>query len=386
MSRHQRIGILLVGCLYSLAGVTVCAQESTNADSARPSGGADVAVVRFGVIEPPVVSQADITVRAAVSNQNPEVRPLECSGLDWCDGHLIMTSDRHGHVVFVSRIDEQTMTFSTPEPRVVIANEQQLLDDAEAIAMRHLGSRCVAYVMCSMSNDKDGMPLPKRRHMLRFDFTDPTKIDTFNNIVINLTPVREMLRKQLAKAGVKPYLTYNAAARANTYRWANTEAIAVAPGTESLKLLCGMRNPLHNDRAIMYVLAEVDEALDHRDAGAIQVVDLFSLDLGGRGVSGLNWDPVTRGYLIAAGKSNGPKLDENVAFPPNSLDCALFWWSGVKSEEPILFAKAPDMKIEAITRLGESRYIAIASDEGDVSEGRPERQSVLTIMEFTGVK
>ena len=44
------------------------------------------------------------------------------------------------------------------------------------------------------------------------------------------------------------------------------------------------------------------------------------------------------------------------------------------------------MKIEAITRLGESRYIAIASDEGDVSEGRPERQSVLTIMEFTGVK
>ena len=46
---------------------------------------------------------------------------------------------------------------------------------------------------------------------------------------------------------------------------------------------------------------------------------------------------------------------------------------------------APDMKIEAICRLGSSRFIAICSDEGDVSEGREQRQSVLTILDFRGI-
>jgi hypothetical protein len=43
------------------------------------------------------------------------------------------------------------------------------------------------------------------------------------------------------------------------------------------------------------------------------------------------------------------------------------------------------MKVEAVCRLGESRYIAICSDEGDVSEERANRpQSVITIMDFSG--
>ena len=43
------------------------------------------------------------------------------------------------------------------------------------------------------------------------------------------------------------------------------------------------------------------------------------------------------------------------------------------------------MKIEALCRLGKSPFIALGSDEGDDSEGREQRQSVLTIMEFTGI-
>jgi len=44
----------------------------------------------------------------------------------------------------------------------------------------------------------------------------------------------------------------------------------------------------------------------------------------------------------------------------------------------------PDMKIEAVCRLGQSRFIAVGSDEGDVSEGRAARQSILTIIDFPG--
>jgi hypothetical protein len=118
----------------------------------------------------------------------------------------------------------------------------------------------------------------------------------------------------------------------------------------------------------------------------LQVIDLLTLDLGDRGVSSIAWDPMTKGYLIAAGKSNGPRLDKDQPFPPNTLDSALFWWSGRKSEKPIQIAGVPEMKIEAMCRLGFSRFIAVASDEGDESEGREQRQSVLTVMDFTGFR
>lgn len=109
------------------------------------------------------------------------------------------------------------------------------------------------------------------------------------------------------------------------------------------------------------------------------------LDLEGRGISDLCWDPITQGYLITAAKSNGPRLNPNSPYPPNTLDSALFWWSGNKKDSPILAARIPDMTIEAVCRLGNSRYIALGSDEGDISEGRGARQSILTIMEFTGI-
>jgi hypothetical protein len=39
-----------------------------------------------------------------------------------------------------------------------------------------------------------------------------------------------------------------------------------------------------------------------------------------------------------------------------------------------------------VCRLGTSRYIVLGSDEGDVSEGRTARQSILTVLEFTGIQ
>ena len=159
----------------------------------------------------------------------------------------------------------------------------------------------------------------------------------------------------------------------------------MSPKNQDL-IICGMRNPLAGEKAIMFTVGGLDKAFDKEDATLLHVSDVFSLDLGGRGVSDMCWDPKTKGFLIAALKSNGPKLTVDQLYPPNTLDSALFWWSGRKSEKPVMFAKVPDMKIEAICRLGMSRCIALGSDEGDVSEGREGRQSVLTIMDFTGVK
>ncbi len=374
-----------------------------------------VAEIRFGVIEPPVVAQRDITVRAAASNQQLEPKPLECSGMAWADGQLVITSDRHGHAVFLCPVELETMTIGLPQPQVVIRNEQELLDDAESLTVKTRNDgKLAAYAMCSLSNDLTELPLPKRRHMVRFSIDALEPFSAGLPVVFNASPIREALSAHFRAIGVQPYRTYHAeftGPEKNTYRWGNVEGVAFTP--DGHHLLCGMRNPLFGGEALMFVVGNVDEAFDAQDPNRLALTDLFTLDLGQRGVSDLCWDSLTRGYLISAAKSNGPKLDKDQPFPPNSLDSALFWWSGRKSEKPILFATVPDMKIEAICRLGpgpnaggeaaqdldrggsrlelrgggglSNRFIAIGSDEGDVSEGREGRQSVLTILEFTGI-
>ncbi len=353
----------------------------------EPPANTYVADIRFEIVEPPIVAQRDITVRAATSNQQPEEKPFECSGMVWLDGRLILTSDRHEHVLFICPVDLDKMTIGRPVPHVIVRNEQELLLDAESITVRHSrDSKPVVYVMCSLSNDLNAMHLPKRCHMLRcsFDQLDPPA--TGRPIVLDAGPIRTAVNEHFKDIKVEPYRTYHAdlvGPDKNTYRWGNVEGTALTP--DGSTLLCGMRNPLLGGSAMLFALGGVDEAFDTADAGRAKLLDLFTLDLGARGISDMCWDPVTRGYLIAAGKSNGPKLDKDQPFPPNTLDCALFWWSGRKSERPICFARAPDMKIEAVCRLGASRFIAICSDEGDVSEGRTARQSVLTILEFRGI-
>jgi hypothetical protein len=146
-----------------------------------------------------------------------------------------------------------------------------------------------------------------------------------------------------------------------------------------------MRNPLFDGAAVIFTVSGISRPTQIFQQKPLKLIDFFLLDLGDRGISDISWDPVTQGYLITAAKSNGPRLDPDSPFPPNTLDSALFWWSGNKADRPILAAKITDMTIEAVCRLGLSRYIVLGSDEGDVSEGRTARQSILTVMEFTGI-
>jgi len=374
--------IRIVLIAFVLEGESVPRTRATSLESQHTR----VTDIRFGVIEPPVVAQQDITIFASTSILLTELKPLECSGLIWGAGGLLLSSDRHGHRIFHCTVDLDKMTIGEPQPHVVIQNEQQLLNDAECITLRKKSDgKHLVYVMCSLSNDRGG-PLPTRRHFMRFPLEPSKPFAGGRGIVIDAGIIRKLLNEHFQTIHVKPYHTYFAdfpGSDKNTYRWGNVEGIAFTP--KNTGLLCGMRNPLYEQKALMFVVRGVDEAFDQRDPSQLEVTDLFTVDLGARGVSDLIWDPLTQGYLITAAKSNGPKLDEDQPFPPNTLDSALFWWSGRKSEAPILFAQAPDMKIKAICRLDSSRFIAICSDEGDVDEGREQRQSVLTILDFRGI-
>jgi hypothetical protein len=289
------------------------------------------------------------------------------------------------------------MQIGIPKPTVLIHNEQKLFRDGESMLITqklydpHAKTQpYFGYILTSLSNDRDEKSKPMRQHFTRFEFHIDAKDHTLiprRAVVINAAAIRKQLTTYLDKAGIKLYRTFNsdfARKEKNTYRWGNIAAMASAPNKPNV-LLCGMRNPLAGTKAIAFALENVKPAFDQEDPSQLKITDMFSLDLGNRGISDMCWDGVTKGYLISATKSNGLKTSIDQLFPPNTLDSALFWWSGRKTDKPVLFARVPDMKIEAICRLGTSRFIAIGSDEGDISEGREGRQSVVTILDFTGI-
>lgn len=347
-----------------------------------------VTTIRFGVIDPPIVAQRDVTVRVMTSNhpQDPQPRPLECSGLAWANNHLLMTSDRHRHVLFSVPIDTATAAIGEPTHHVVVTNEKLVLSDLEAIAVPPRGTDGGVSVLaiCSLSNDPLGEPDPLRRHALsvRLDKAGLPRVKTAR--VQSLTPLRASLSQHFEALRVAGYEAYTKDKDRNTLRWANVEALAVVPGQPD-RLLCGFRNPLAGDRAMLFAVEGAQRVLTDNDPASLRVIDLFRLDLGGRGLSGMCWDPVTHGYLITAAKSNGPKLNDSQPYPPNNLESALFWWSGHKADRPVLVATAPDLNLEAVCRVGKGPLIAIGSDEGDVSEGRAARQSVITLMHLARV-
>jgi hypothetical protein len=342
--------------------------------------------ISFGVIEPPVVAQKDITVLAPTSNQQIEGKPLECSGLAWLNGYLLIASDRHEHLLFTCSIDLNNMVIGTPQQRILVHNEQNLLNDVESMTLLQKNDGLYLYMMCSLSNAPNAQPIPQRRHLFCCTINQITLFVEDNSNIFSVETIREQLETCFKKINVQPYYTYDAdytGENKNTYRWGNVEGITFTP--DGKYLLCGMRNPLFDGAAIVAAISGMSYNIQPIQQKSLKIIDLFLLDLELRGISDLSWDPVTKGYLITAAKSNGPRLDPDKPFPPNTLDSALFWWSGLKIDKPILVARIPDMTIEAVCRLGNSRYIVLGSDEGDVSEGRTARQSILTVLEFSGI-
>lgn len=369
----------MYGCakrVWLAAAVAACAAATLRT-------GADE--LHFEVIDPPVLAQHDITVRAPTSNhpQDPRPLPLECSGMAYVDGRLLLTSDRHDHVVFTATIDSRRAAVNLPEAATIIRNEKWLLSDLEAVAVHRRDQRTRAYLFTSWSNDPDGQPAPNRRRLARAQIGPDGRIDSASVVVLSAEPLRAALMEQLAALRVPEYVAYTMSRSMNTPRGVNIEGAAWTPRGDVL--LAGLRNPLAGEDALVMAVAGVDEAFDQGDPSLLQLSDLFRLNLGGRGVADLAWDPLTRGYLIAAAKSNGPRLSEQQPYPLTDLDSALFWWSGHKNESPIPIARVRDLNVEAITRVGDTDLIAIGSDEGDVSEGRVARQSVVMLVHFTGV-
>jgi len=382
------------GRIIVWAGLLLLTAAAAAQSPRLPERADRVIEIRFGVIDPPVVRQIDITIDAPTSNQQRDPKPLECSGLvylpaeDGAAGRLIIASDRHEHALFAARADVDRLHVDQPEPTVIISNERELLADIESLTWRTMADgRRHVYAICSLSNDPDGLPRPARRQLVRVNVDENGRPRTTGMVALRVDHLRHALNEMFIQHRVAPYRAFSLEAPGgpgNTYRWGNVEGMTFSP--DGRHLLCGMRNPLVDGEAVVFVVGGVDASFELRDPLRLTLRDAMTIDLDGRGISDIAWDPVTRGYLITAAASSGPKLDDDQPYPPDDLDGAAFWWSGRRDEKPVMFAEVANMLPEAICRLGDSPWIMLGTDEGDVSEGRPERQSRLIVMYFNGLE
>ena len=219
------------------------------------------------MIDPPVVAQRDVTVRARTSNHpiDPTPQPLECSGVVWVGGRLLMSSDRHAHALFSVEVDPARAVIGTPEPELVIRNEKNLLRDIEAVTTRR-GPDGVprVYIITSLSHDPTGEPDVNRRRWARLPVDAAGLPDVADVRTFDAEPLREAIASHFDALGVAHYGAYTPSADRNTDRWGNVEGIAFAPNGDTA--LLAFRNPQARGDALLVEVAGLDAAFDAGDA------------------------------------------------------------------------------------------------------------------------
>jgi len=168
----------------------------------------------------------------------------------------------------------------------------------------------------------------------------------------------------------------------------NIEGLTVTKDGNAL--LIGMRNPLVDQRAILFELDGFDAFLNG-DPGRLSVGKLMLIDLHDRGIRDIVWSPAHQSYLIAAGQADDD--DQGPGF-------ALFKWDG--SATPARISAFGDFNrdfdhfhLEAIVpllqRSGDglvpSNDVLVLSDDGAraMPDGKPCKKEPQSLAHFRGL-
>jgi hypothetical protein len=154
------------------------------------------------------------------------------------------------------------------------------------------------------------------------------------------------------------------------YRFADASRLAAeAPGGLNIEglaatpeggVLIGLRNPLHQGRALVVPLANPAQVVA---GGRARLGAPVELDLGGRGIRSM--ELVGASYLIAA----GPTADEGTF--------AIYRWTGRPEDAPVAVSAAlRDLRPEALFAAPQASGIVLLSDDGGLRMGGVECKSL----------
>jgi hypothetical protein len=204
-------------------------------------------------------------------------------------------------------------------------------DDIEAAAVREN----FLYLLCSHSRDSQGQPRAERHVFLR------VTVDAAGNPVhiAPSVPLTDRIREALHALPLGDASSEEPA----SVDQLNIEGLALLGDQEAL---IGLRAPLVSGdngkkHAIVLRVSKLDALFDQTDS-APEVSFYSPLDLDGRGIASLEWDPASDSLLVAA----APYAEEKRG------DYSSLWkWQPHGGKEPIEIARFVGHKLEGIARL-----------------------------------
>jgi len=208
------------------------------------------------------------------------------------------------------------------------------LDDLEGLARDNNG---YVYAISSHSRTKSGKSKPGREQLLRFRVKDNRLYDINHagDIKKGLEALHPVLFQSIHNVRTTPW-----------GQGLNIEGLEADP--DSGNLLIGFRRPIINGKAPIAVL-ENPAGLFENGAEPEFNNELVFLDLDGKGIRGMTYDPELKGYLIIG----GPAGETRGSF-------LLWFWQGGKAEPK-------RVSIDGLTSLKFAEGIAFIKDHG----GRP---------------
>ncbi len=194
------------------------------------------------------------------------------------DGRMLIIEDEKEHPFSLLELSENDHLQRLPlSPLVRTAKKEKKikLDDLEGVTV---GDDGWVYAITSHSRNSQGKSKKRREHLVRFHVSDNQLVD-----YQSLPSLTESLSEILPNISMKKL---------------NIEGLAY--NSKNNSLLLGFRRPLIDDKAIVVQINQLDTLFNTKDVTKLSS-EVMTLDLQGKSIRSLNYDPVLQGFLIIAG-------------------------------------------------------------------------------------
>jgi len=194
------------------------------------------------------------------------------------DGRVLIIEDEKKHPFSLLKLNKDNSFTRLPLSKNIQTKKgikKIKLDDLEGIT---LGSNNWVYAITSHSKNSSGKQKKSREKLVRFRVADGQLVD-----YQGLASLRNLLAKTLPKESMSHL---------------NIEGLAYDFNAQTL--LLGFRRPRQQGNAIVVQLKNINEAFEKNDVNKFSA-SAISLDLYGKTIRSLEYDPVLQAYLLVSG-------------------------------------------------------------------------------------
>ena len=191
------------------------------------------------------------------------------------DGRILIIEDEKAHPFSLLQLDKQNHFQRLPLSALALTEngtQKIKLNDLEGIS---LGKDHWIYATTSHSTNNAGQRKKSREHLVRFQVGE-NQLTHYQA----LASLSEQIGKLLPNKSIK-----------------NLNIEGLAYDLQSDSLLLGLRRPMLDNKAIIIKISDIEQLFKQQKITA----QIISLDLQGKTIRSINYNPILKGFIIVAG-------------------------------------------------------------------------------------